>query len=221
MQSFRSSAMCGALVALTALMAPTGSQAAHFDLNYTLPASAGQGVAYDYNGTHMEFVYFWLDDQGPLMLSLQQGDTITHTVHFTGELTLPNQASSDQTFYWLGLRNSTGDFPSDVVGAVGSLSLLYQGVTLMTIGPFSSGGGYEVAFGAYFAGGAPRFDEVIADFTVTQLSRPVTVDSSYLMFRTTVPVVPEPATWALWLAGLGAASAIAQRRRPERLAMEA
>lgn len=218
MYSMRWTAACGAFAALTGLMLPTGVQAAHFSLSYTVPAGAGQGFAYDYEGQHLEFVYFTLDDRGPLLLSLQQGDSITHSLHFTGGLTLPNNLSTQQVLYWLGLRSSTGDFPTDTVGALGSLRLLYQGVELKSGGPFSSGSAYEVAYGAFFEGGIPIFDEAIADFTVDLLSRPVTVDSSYVMFRTVVPVVPavpevpEPAAWTLCLAGLGAVSAFSRRR---------
>lgn len=60
-------------------------------------------------------------------------------------------------------------------------------------------------------GEAFAFDAVEVSGQFSNLSAPFIIDSARVSDQLSQPL-PEPATWALWLAGLGVAGAVARRR---------
>lgn len=69
------------------------------------------------------------------------------------------------------------------------------------------------AFAAVFQtpGDAFAFDRIEVSGQFDNLTAPYTIDSVNFYYQLKQPI-PEPATWALWLAGLGVAGVVARRR---------
>jgi hypothetical protein len=150
---------------------------------------------------------------------LAEGDTLDFTVDFVGNQTL---TLNNFSTLWLF---SFADLVSDVTGT-GTLSLLdTTGSALFTSNLKTDTEG-EVHFGQFF--GSSDFASLPSSVTFGGLRYVGTVDdyieptvtertyaSPGLLFvaDSFTTNVPEPSTWALMLAGMGAVSTLARRRR--------
>ena len=104
----------------------------------------------------------------------------------------------------------------------GTFTLYSGGATVGTYGYRSTTSGQLASFAALFppANGQISFDSFTNDFTITDLVAPANLQFStfyYSLVSGSVAAVPEPATWAMMIAGFGLAGAAMRRRRAAKI----
>lgn len=125
-----------------------------------------------------------------------------------GTLVLLNAGGQDaQGFAALSVMASSFIALSDARLSFAALGDVASGATLTLTGA-SAGSPYALRVAGNWLGDT-HFQSLLAGTTVNGLAATAVFDGSY----TNISAVPEPATWALWLLGLGVAGGIARRRR--------
>ncbi len=150
-------------------------------------------------------------DGFPAPIILAQGDELSATVTIlNGPVVVP--ASPGQVF---GFEVRGPELPQfDALPGANSVwgvtVSFYLGADLVDS---ETSGCSNCAFAAVFRapGASFAFDRIEVSGTFENLTSPYTISSADFSYQLSQPV-PEPATWALWLAGLGLAGAVARRR---------
>lgn len=144
-------------------------------------------------------------------IDLVQGDELSASVTIVdGPLMVP--ASPEQVFGF-EVRGPVDPLFDDAPNADPVFS---ANVTFYLMGEVvhAGGGGCgNCSFAAIFKapGEAFSFDQIEVTGQFLNLTSTYTIDNASFSYQLSQPV-PEPATWALWLAGLGLAGAAARRR---------
>lgn len=142
---------------------------------------------------------------------INQGDSITATITLDQSLTVPASVS----FTSLILVLSGTGFAGDAVVTSGTVNLSNLGVSVISTGQSASTSG-QVAAGFGVSppdNGAITFDRMVWTLSIDTLSQQANLDGSLFQYTLFSPVVPEPATYALMLLGVGALAGLASRRR--------
>ena len=191
-----------AVIAASSLGAP--ASAAVINLDLTGVVSSG---TYDY--TFPGITIFSISLSGLTPFTLQQGDTVNGTITLDTPLTVP---ISPRQFLF-AIFGGSGAF-SGIVSNDSSATFSNSGGPTGLTGDSLSGGcdcfgpGY-----VRFDSGAFTFDKFSFTETVTTLTTPYDLDTATLLYQIDVPSVPEPATWALMLAGFGLVGSALRRRQ--------
>jgi hypothetical protein len=148
-----------------------------------------------------------LDVQGGPSFELVDGDMIEFSISLDGFFGVP--ASAEQFF---GV-NFDGAGDQQAAGASNTGSILFENSGL-AVNPVSAGCGNCLSV-LYFGGNAPsfEFDGLTGSATVT-LTSPYTVDQLSISYQVSEPfnAVPEPASWAMMIAGFGLIGGLARRK---------
>ena len=204
-----------ALAAACALWAG-GAQAAVYNLNLTGTVANGSTSFQIIGPTRYDQWVLSLDGLDELSaITVEQGDTINATVTLDQLFTVPG--SVDLTVF--GLFFGGGAFPGGDTAFTGSLDF-YDGLTLVKSGSGSTGTSGQLANTAAFFppdNGAFSFDSFQSSFVIDTLSAPARLTyslASYTLFSPSgAAAVPEPASWAMMIAGFGGVGALLRRRR--------
>jgi hypothetical protein len=184
--------------------------AASYEL--VLEGNAGDIVVDNFNSGTTQFSIGRLALSGfDAPIEMLQGDDFSATVDFLdGPMVVP--ASPNQVFGF-ELRGADDpvfdDSPGAEVVMSGDITFYLAGEVVQTGG----GGCSNCSFVAIFRspGASFEFDRIEVTGEFLNLTSPYTIDSASFNYQLSQPV-PEPATWALWLAGLGMAGVSARRR---------
>lgn len=203
------------LMAACAAMA-LGSSAAWsttFTLNLTGNVADFYGYTLEFNGQHYDSHNLGLNGlDSSNAITVSQGDIINTIVTLDQAYTIPTSPS--HTDFLLFLNGSA--FPNENTGNLETFNF-YDGATLVkTYSGGSSTSGQLSAYAALFPpnNAGFTFDSFTADFTITDLATPATLDSSFLSYSIVSPgAVPEPASWALMLGGFGMIGGALRTRR--------
>jgi hypothetical protein len=200
--------------AAAALLATAGlaAQAASYSLSLTGTVANGSAYSFDVGATRYDGWTLTLDGLSPASpLLLQQGDTVDARITLDSPLTV--LASEIFTSHVLILRGL--DVAEDGSATTATFDFKRGGVSVAGSG--GSGcttSGQLAACVAYFApdNGVLTFDELAISLSVDTLSGPSLYDTAVLSHTrvSDAAAVPEPASWALLLAG---AAALGLRRR--------
>jgi len=144
-------------------------------------------------------------------IDLEQGDTLFATVTIqNGPLVVP---ASPFQFFGFEVRGPDEPQFDPSLGANSvwgvTVSFFLGAVLVDSAASGCSNCSFAVIFrtpGTSFA-----FDRIEVEGTFENLTSPYTISSAEFRYQLSQPV-PEPATWAMWLAGLGLAGAAARRR---------
>jgi hypothetical protein len=185
---------------------------------------ATQAYATDFNlslsGNVADFSYFAgpFYDQGVLNLAglddsnaitVAQGDTINGTITLDQLFTIPaSEVFTADLFITTG-----SDFPAGDTETTGTMTFLNGAAVVMT-GAWDDLSSTQLSGGPFFSppdNGPLTFDSIQFSMFVTTLSAPATLESS-LFYYTTVRNVPEPASWAMMVAGFGLVGGAMRRR---------
>jgi hypothetical protein len=187
------------------------AQAANISLNLTGQVANFTNSQFVFAGLNFDNYYLSLDGFGS-PVSVAQGDTIDATITLDQSYTVQaSQVRTDVLQYFFG-QNFTGN-GTDVSGVFD----FYDGATLVhSIGYSSSTASALASFGILFppSNGAFTFDRLVNNVTIDTLDQPALLDSSALRFSlvSNLVAVPEPATWAMMLAGFGFVGGAMRRR---------
>jgi hypothetical protein len=175
-------------------------------LNLTGDVSATQLSTF---GTNPTFFVANLDLSGFDAFSLAEGDTVEAHVTLTGGPFMV--ASHDVELIGLNFFNFAGTDPTNT-----PTSPSVDGSFSFDAGaPIGAGCGNCVHLITGLSNTALSFTQIEADFTVTALGAPYGVDRISLSYQLNDNAVPEPAAWALMLAGFAGAGAMLRRNRRE------
>lgn len=163
-------------------------------------------------------------------LTLAVGDSFTAAITLDGPLPLPGDllASKPSTFVLMQPFQPRDDGTAYTVFMQETLSFSLAGAPVQLPAGFQAyggAGGSNIGLGGLSSAGTPAFafDQVtmrgevflIADSQSRYYdSVALLPDRATLISTATVVPVPEPAAWALWLAGLGGLGAATRRRAP-------
>ena len=195
-------------IGLAAMIAASsfGGQASAAVINLDLTGVVSSGV-YDYSFPGITI--FSISLSGLTPFTLHEGDTINGTITLDTPLTVP---ISPRQFLF-AIFNGPSLFSGTVSNFSSAIFSNSGGSTGLT-GDELSGG--CVCFGpgyVRFDSGAFTFDKFTFTEFVETLSSPYDLDSATLVYQIDVPSVPEPATWALMLAGFGLVGSALRRRQ--------
>ncbi len=146
-------------------------------------------------------------------IDMLQNDSFSATVSILdGPIVVPASPNQVFGFELLGGDNPQfDDSPGAEVVLSGDITFYLAGDVVQT--QTGGGGCTNCSFVAIFRapGESFAFDRIEVTGEFLNLTSPYTIDSASFNYQLSQPV-PEPATWALWLAGLGMASVAARRR---------
>jgi hypothetical protein len=148
-----------------------------------------------------------LDVQGGLPFELVDGDTIEFSISLDGFFGVP--ASAEQFF---GV-NFDGAGDQQAAGASNTGSILFENSGL-AVNPVGAGCSNCLSV-IYFGGNAQAFQfDGLTGSTVVTLTSPYTVEQLSISYQVSEPfnAVPEPAAWAMMIAGFGLVGGLARRR---------
>ena len=178
----------------------------------TLEGAAGDIVVDSFQSGATQFTIGRLELIGfGAPIDMVQGDDFSASVSILdGPMVVP--ASPNQFF---GFEVNGGDLPqfdespgADVVLS-GNITFYLEGEVVASGGSGCSNCTFVALF--QMPGGSFSFDQIEVTAEFLNLTSPYTIDSASFSYQLSQPV-PEPATWAMWLAGLGMAGVSARRR---------
>ncbi len=206
-----------AAVAMILGLGAASAQAATYDLTLSGDVGGFSESEFDFSGLHFHNFSVGLSGlNADNAITVAQGDQIHATVNFNGEYTIPvSQVRTDILHYLFG-----SSFPDENTGVNGTFNF-YDGATLVnTFGYSSTTSGQMSSFAAVFppSNGAFTFDSFTNNFTISSLGTPATLDASSFTYSlvsdaSTPAPIPEPAAWALMLAGFGGIGAVLRLAR--------
>ena len=201
----KASAWLSATATFAGLAIGGQAQATVFDLNLTGTVANATTSSFDIGATHYDRWILSLDGLTPFTLA--QGDEIKVNVQLDQSVTIPGATTLMVTT--LALESIL----NEPVATDGTVQFFNGGAA----GSSWTGSSLGALVGSYVGAGATpvTFDQLFADFTVTQLSDPsadVTGSLLYYTLFSPAPGAPEPATWAMMLAGFGLAGSLLRRR---------
>ncbi len=153
--------------------------------------------------------------------TLNQGDQILATISLDGPFAVP--ASGEQLF-GINFLDANGDSPPGPNGSTNNVGMvtfsLNGGPTTRTGGDIAPGacGNCLTAITGAIPGAAFSFDGLALDETVTGLAAPFDVGQISITYqlRDLGGTVPEPASWAMMITGMGFVSFARRRTRATR-----
>lgn len=189
-----------ALAALT--IAASGAHAATYTVTQTGAIADFQASQFDFGGNHYNrFILPLSGLDSSNAFTVSQGDSIDATVTLDGAYTIPQSQ-----LYTNILQIFTGSaFPNENTGVDGTFTF-FDGLTqVASFGYSSTTSGDLASYAANFPpnNGAFTFDSFTNDLVINTLATPATVDGGYFFYDLVSHAVPEPATWAMMLVGLG------------------
>ncbi len=209
---YRKIGILSALAVVAAASQP--AQAASFGL--TLSGNVADFFNFPAECCGVSFNEFSLDLSGldaSNAITVSQGDTINAVVTLDQLYTIP--ASPDRTDILLYLFGSA--FPDEDTGVQGTFTFFSGGVEVASYG-YGSGTSNQLA--AFAALSPPNntaltFDSFTNDLTITKLAQSATLDRANFTYSldTTIPAVPEPASWAMMIGGFGLIGAAMRGRK--------
>jgi hypothetical protein len=144
-------------------------------------------------------------------IEMMQGDDFSATVDILdGPMVVPGSPNQVFGFDVLG-----GDEPK-FDGSPGAAAVMSGDITFYLEGEVVQTGGGDCSNCSFVAifqapGESFAFDRIEVTGQFLNLTNPYTIDSASFSYQLSRPV-PEPATWALWLTGLGMAGMSVRRR---------
>jgi hypothetical protein len=203
-------------LATSALTMAGQANAAHFVINLTGDVNNFSNSQIPFGGLLFNSYSLDLDGFGA-PVSVSQGDTISSTITLNQVYTIAaSQVRTDLLQFFFG----TG-FSGAGTGVDGTLDF-FDGATLVhSVGYGSSTAGALASFGILFPpnNGAFNFDSVVNNLTINTLDQPATLHNSRFNYSlvSNLNAVPEPASWAMMIAGFGAVGAAARRQAKVRV----
>ncbi len=187
------------------------AQAATHILN--LSGNVGDFTNFQQTAFGLHFDRYFLNLQGldsGNAITVEQGDEIDATITFDQLLSMPQApVRNDYLFFLFG--NGFSGAPTATSGTFE----FYDGATLVRSIGFAAGTSGAIAtFGLQFnPSNTPfSFDSIRNVFTIDTLDQPAMLDRTLFNYNLVSNAVPEPASWALMIAGFGAVGAAARRR---------
>jgi hypothetical protein len=215
----KSARRIGIALAVSALALAAGqAQATIFNLN--LAGDAANFFSYQIVSGGLKFDGKFLPLTGldaSNAITVSQGDEIVSTVAMSSAYTIPTSVvRTDLLQYFTG-----SSFPAGDTGVNGSFTFYLAGAVVNTFSYGSSTSNQLASFAAVFPPNntAFTFDSFSNDLIISNLGAPATLDGAAFNFAL-VSNAPEPATWAMMLAGFGALG-LAGYRRGRRAALAA
>jgi hypothetical protein len=190
-----------AVTAMLVLGGASASQATTFTLNLTGdPSTISESKSHSAPFTFDQFSLALSGLDSSNAITVSQGDEIDNTITLTTPYTMGTANFRTDMIQWL--FGST--FPTENTGVNGTMTFYSGGNPVASFGYGSTTSTALAAFAAAYHPNNPSitFDSITNNFTIDTLATPATVDSSY--FDYTLLSVPEPATWAMMLLGVGA-----------------
>lgn len=200
--------------AVAALMMAGPAQAATFELSLSGTVGGFSQTSFDSGAAHYDSFYQALtgvDASHAIMVS--QGDIIDATVTLDGLYVIPaSQNHTDILLYLLGSA-----FPALSTSNSGTFTFYNGAHQVAEFGFVSTTANQLSSYAALFSpsNGPLGFDSFTDKVTIDALGVSATLDGAALSYA--LVSVPEPATWALLILGLGIVG-VAQRRRRGALA---
>ena len=150
--------------------------------------------------------------------TLEQGDQILATITLNGAFVVP---TSGEQLFGINFNDVNGGSPVGPNGSTNNFGTvtfsLNGGATARDGGDTTSGACSNclTAITQAFPGGAFSFDGLGLDETVTGLAQPFDVGQVTISYqlRDVTGNIPEPASWAMMIAGMGFVGGIARRRQ--------
>lgn len=209
MAGFRHTRLVSAGLTISALWLGA-AQAATYDLVLQGNASDTDVISFESGTTQFTIGRVALSGfDAPI--EVLQGDSFSATVDFVdGPMVVPSSPNQVFGFEVRGADDPVfDDAPGAEVVLSGSITFYLGGDVVLTGG----GGCGNCSFVAIFRapGESFTFDRMEVTGEFRNLSSPYTIDNASFNYQLSQPV-PEPAAWALWLAGLGMAGVSARRR---------
>jgi hypothetical protein len=200
------------VAAISIAFAAQPALAATHILNLTGTVSSGS--TFSASGFGFQFDFFRIDLQGMTPLTLAAGDDVQASITFDQSITVPTALAGNFVRLYLFPSNPV----STTTGTSGTTDLFDMGSPVLG-GASGSGSGSGFVFNVLFNPTGPTFafDTMQSNFTITDLSDPtldVDLASFDYVLRTPLPAIPEPASWAMMIAGFAAVGA-GLRRRPK------